>query len=387
MTLTVLGSTGSIGTQALDVAGAMTARASEMRRDAGGQEPAPPPIQIAALAAHRDVQALEQQARRFSPPLAALADEGAARDLKVRLADMPTRVLSGPEGVNECAAAPGDMVLSAMAGRAGLAPTMAAIEAGRDIALANKETLVAGGAFVIEAVRRKGVRLLPVDSEHSAIFQCLQGQDKAALKKIILTASGGAFYGYTKDQLARVTAKEALRHPNWNMGPKVTLDSATMFNKGLELIEAVWLFAVPPDAIDIVIHRQSVVHSLVEFADGALLAQMGAPDMRVPIQYALTYPHRAPSPAKSLDLTAMSGLTFEKPDESTFPATAICREAIRRGGLYPAAVNLAVEKADAAFLRGECGFLDIARRAERALALSLPAPSDIGDVLALELDS
>ena len=303
-------------------------------------------------------------------------DEKAAADLKVRVRDLPVRVTAGMEGLCELAALPeADMVLNAVVGMVGLLPTLAAVRAGHDVALANKETLVAGGALVMDAVARRGVKLLPVDSEHSAIFQCLQGRPprERALKRLILTASGGPFFGKSAAELERVTVQDALRHPNWSMGAKITIDSATMMNKGLELIEARWLFDVDPKDIDIVVHRESVVHSLIEYTDHSVIAQLGVPDMRIPIQYALTWPERLPSPVPRLDLAAYQKLTFFAPDYETFPCMTYCREAITRGGLYPAAVNAANEEAVALFLAGRIGFAAIPRLVASALDLTLPA--------------
>lgn len=365
--LILLGSTGSIGTQALHVA-----RARGMR--------------VKALAAGGRVQLAERQIREFLPDVAALADEDAARDLRVRVADLPTQVLGGEEGVRALAGLPGEhTVLNAITGVAGLLPTMAAIEAGHDVALANKETLVAGGALVTQAARARGVRLLPVDSEHSAIFQCLQGRPRnGAVRRLILTASGGPFFGKQREELRGVTAQQALRHPNWSMGPKITVDSATMMNKGLELIEARWLFDLPPERIEVVVHRESIVHSLVEYDDGAVIAQLGTPDMRLPIQYALTWPDRYPSPAPPLDLTAVGALHFAAPDGETFPAIGLCREAIARGGLTPAALNGANEQAVALFLQGKIGFLDIARLVSRVLDKPFGTAHTVEEVLAAD---
>ena len=348
--LSLLGSTGSIGTQSLDVAGS-----------AG--------FEVVCLAAYSNAKLLEAQARQFKPALVALVDETAANDLKVRLADTNIRVLSGMGGVCECAAFEGaDTVLNSVVGMAGLAPTLAAIEAKKTIALANKETLVAGGALVMRLAKENGVKILPVDSEHSAIFQCLQGMhDEKELKSILLTASGGPFYGKTKDELADVTLAATLKHPNWSMGAKITVDSATMMNKGLELIEAVWLFGVTPEQIRILVHRESIIHSAVEFSDNAVIAQLGVPDMRVPIQYALTYPARLPSPVKRLSLEDLGTLHFCLPDEETFRCLPLCRKAIARGGLAPCVANGANEMANRLFRDGKIGFLQIADLVEGAL--------------------
>ncbi|MBR2892606.1 MAG: 1-deoxy-D-xylulose-5-phosphate reductoisomerase, partial [Clostridia bacterium] len=280
-----------------------------------------------------------------------------------------TKVLSGLSGVCECAAAgEADTVLNSVVGIAGLVPTLTAIDCGKDIALANKETLVAGGQLVMSKAREKGVKILPVDSEHSAIFQCLEGMNKKQeLKSIILTASGGPFFGKTRAELEGVTVEQALRHPNWEMGAKITVDSATMMNKGLELIEAVWLFDVSPDKIDIVVHRESIIHSLIEYNDNSVIAQLGVPDMRIPIQYALTYPERFESPVRKLNLWEYQNLTFYKPDYDTFRCINICRDAIARGGLYPCTANGANEMANYLFRQGKIGFLQIAEMVEKAV--------------------
>jgi len=365
--LVILGSTGSIGTQALEVA-----------QQAG--------YRVIGLAAARQVDRIEEQTRTFAPEVVAMYDENAAAELRERVSDLPVRVLSGMDGLCELAAMPqADMVLNAVVGMVGLKPTLAAVEAGHDVALANKETLVAGGAFVMDAVRRAGVKLLPVDSEHSAIFQCLQGcPPERRLKRLILTASGGPFFGRSREQLENVTLADALNHPNWSMGQKITIDSATMMNKGLELIEAAWLFDMPPEKIDIVVHRESIIHSLVEYDDNAVLAQLGTPDMRVPIQYALTYPDRLPCPAKQLRLEDWKTLTFYAPDDEAFPAMNLARKALTMGGLYPAALNAANEVAVGAFIAGEIGFTDITRLATQALELELPTPTSVEDVFAAD---
>ena len=340
-----------------------------------------------ALAAARQVDKLEEQIRAFRPAYAAMYDETAAADLRVRVTDLPVKILSGMEGLCTLASLPeADMVLNSVVGMVGLRPTLAAIEAGKDVALANKETLVAGGAFVMDAVAKAGVRLLPVDSEHSAIFQCLQGcpPSDRALKRLILTASGGPFFGRTREQLENVTLADALKHPNWSMGQKITVDSATMMNKGLELIEARWLFDMPPEKIDVVVHRESIVHSLVEYDDNAVVAQLGVPDMRVPIQYALTYPARLPSPVNQLRLEDWATLTFAAPDNEAFPTINMARRALVQGGLYPAALNAANEVAVGAFIAGEIGFLDIMRLAGAVLDKSLPVPTSVDDVFAID---
>lgn len=363
--LSILGSTGSIGTQSLDVV------------DKRGYE-------VVALTAHSNADIIENQIRKYKPKYAAMVDEKAAQELKIKVADTDTRVLSGIDGVCECAAAEeADTVINSVVGMAGLRPTLEAISAGKTIALANKETLVAGGHLVMNSARNKGVSILPVDSEHSAIFQSLQGSPShSAVKRIILTASGGPFFGRTKAELAEVTVKEALNHPNWAMGAKITIDSATMMNKGLELIEAVWLFDVAPEDIDIVVHRESVIHSLVEYVDNSVIAQLGVPDMRIPIQYALTYPERYESPVKQLSLTDYANLTFYKPDYDTFECINLCREAISKGGLCPAVVNSANEMANYMFRQGKIKFLEIAQLVSKALEAA-PSVSDytLEDVL------
>lgn len=348
--LSILGSTGSIGKQSLDVC----------RKCGYG---------VKALTTFSSVDEIEKQAREFKPEKVALVDEKAAADLKIKLADTDIKVLGGMDGVCECAEIQSaDTVLNSVVGMAGLKPTLTAIYAGKKIALANKETLVAGGQLVMSEAKKHGVEILPVDSEHSAIFQCLQGKPtNKALKKIILTASGGPFFGKTADELRDVTVEKALKHPNWSMGAKITIDSATMMNKGLELIEAVWLFSVKPDDVDIVVHRESIVHSAVEYDDNSVIAQLGLPDMRIPIQYALTYPERFESPVGELSLSQIGKLTFFEPDYETFRCINLCRKAINMGGLYPAAVNSANEQANLMFRQGKIGFLDIADRVEAVL--------------------
>lgn len=353
-TLAVLGSTGSIGVQALEVA-----------RLQG--------FEIVALTSNVRTDILEGQIREFSPRMAAVADEKAAAELKIKVADTSTRILAGREGVAECAACGADTVLNSIVGIAGLEPTLRAIEAGSTLALANKESLVAGGRLVTDAAESRGVSILPVDSEHSAIFQSMQGcRDKRQIKRLILTASGGPFFGRSRAELEKVTPEQALRHPNWSMGAKITIDSATMMNKGLELIEAAWLFGVKAENIDILVHRQSVVHSLVEFVDNSVIAQLGVPDMRIPIQYALTYPDRFVSPVRQLSLEEFGSLTFEKPDYETFSCINLCKRAFEMGGLYPAAANAANEKANELFRQGRIGFLDIPRAVENSLGMSFP---------------
>lgn len=367
--LSLLGSTGSIGTQALQVV--------QNLREQGEK------WEVAALAARSSVNRLEEQARQFHPEVVAVFDEGAALSLRQSLRDTDIQVLSGMEGLCEAAAWPeADLTLNAVVGMVGLQPTLAALQAGKALALANKETLVAGGAIVMEAARKRNLPILPVDSEHSAIFQCLQGcPERGALKKLVLTASGGPFFGRSRQELAGVTREQALRHPNWDMGAKITIDSATMMNKGLEVMEASWLFDMPEHRIEVVVHRESVIHSMVEYQDNAVVAQLGVPDMAVPIQYALTYPLRMPSPAGELDLCALGKLTFYPPDREAFPCLELCREALRRGGLVPAAANGANEQAVALFLEGKIGFLDIPRLVEAAMDRQAPGVVTLEAVL------
>lgn len=348
--LSILGSTGSIGTQALDVCSKLN-------------------INIEALAANSNYKLMEQQARRFAPSFVAMYEEKAAKALKLALNDTDISVGYGEQGLCMAAEITGaDTVLNSVVGMIGLKPTLSAANAGKNIALANKETLVAGGALVMDTVRKNGVSLYPVDSEHSAIFQCLQGAPKdGAINKLILTASGGPFFGKTKDELKNIKKEQALKHPNWSMGAKITIDSATMMNKGLEIIEASWLFDIPEDKIDVVVHRESIVHSLVEFNDSSVLAQLGLPDMRIPIQYALTYPDRVTSPVQPLNLAEISKLTFFKPDTDTFKCMELCRQAIRDGGLRTAAANGANEQAVELFLNDKISFLDIPEFVERAM--------------------
>lgn len=348
--ISVLGSTGSIGTQTLDVARKYN-------------------IKISALTAHSNVKLIEEQIREFKPSLAVMFDEKAASDLKTRIADLDVKVLSGMDGLIEAATEEFcDTVLNSLVGMVGLEPTLAAAEAGKNIALANKETLVAGGELVMNKVKEYGVKLLPVDSEHSAIFQCLEGcPDRKFLKKLILTASGGPFFGKTRDELENVTVHEALRHPNWSMGAKITIDSATMMNKGLEIIEARWLFDVSGENIDVVVHRQSIIHSLVEFTDNSVLAQLGNPDMRIPIQYALTYPERYPSLVKHLNLSEIATLTFALPDYDAFECMKACKKALSLGGTAPAVANGANEVANALFREGKISFLKIGELVSRSI--------------------
>lgn len=363
--IALLGSTGSIGTQSLDVC-----------RMHG--------YRVVCLTANRRVDLMEAQIREFRPDLVSMMDPVAADDLRTRVADMGTKVLSGMDGLIECATYSGaDTVLNAVVGMVGLQPTLAAIQAKKTLALANKETLVAGGHLVTNTAKAYGVDILPVDSEHSAIFQCLQGSpEKGAVKKLILTASGGPFFGKTLAELENVTAADALKHPNWDMGAKITIDSATMMNKGLEFIEAKWLFDMPIDAIDIVVHRESVVHSAIAYQDNSVIAQLGVPDMRIPIQYALTYPQRLPSPVQELSLVDYGKLTFYAPDYDTFRCINVCKDAIAAGGLRPAAANGANEESVRLFLNGKIKFTDIAML-NRAAMEACPQVADytLDDVL------
>ncbi len=344
----ILGSTGSIGRQSLEVC----------RRQG---------YTVTGLAAGNNIELLEKQAREFGVKAVAVFNTEKAKELKIKLSDTDIRVYSGVDGVCEVASGDGDIVLNAIVGIAGLRPTLAAIETGRTIALANKETLVTGGEIVNRKAKEKGVKILPVDSEHSAIFQSLEGTPEGSLKKILLTASGGPFFGKTKKELQNVTVKDALNHPNWSMGAKITVDSATLMNKGLEVIEAVHLFGVEASQIEVLVHRQSILHSAVELSDGAVIGQLGTPDMRLPIQYALTYPERADFAFEHLSLSDVGTLTFQKPDTDTFRSLKLCIDAINGGGLAPTAVNGANEEAVKLFLEGEIKFLQIADLVEKAL--------------------
>ena len=338
-TITLLGSTGSIGRQTLDVCRQME-------------------IPVAALAAHHSVDLLEKQIREFHPALAVLYDIDAAMELARRVSDLPVRVAYGMEGLIEAASlSESGTVVAAMVGMVGLQPTLAAIRQGKRIALANKETLVCAGELVMAEARRSGAEIVPVDSEHSAIFQCLQGcRDRGEVRRLILTCSGGPFYGLSREEVYGKTREEALRHPNWAMGAKITIDCATLMNKGLEFIEAMRLFHVPPEQVSVVIHRQSIIHSMVEFRDGAVLAQMGTPDMRLPIRYALTYPARAQSPAEPLDLLTCPPLTFAPPDTEAFPSLKLAMDCARTGGTSCAILNGANEAAVGMFLEGKIAF-------------------------------
>ena len=347
--ISVLGSTGSIGRQTLDVAAKLGTR-------------------VVCLAAGQNLDRMEAQCRQFHPRLAVMATREAAAALKLRLGDCAIEVMYGMQGLLAAATLPeADAVVTAVVGMLGLRPTLAAIDAGKRICLANKETLVCAGELVMARAREKGAEIIPVDSEHSAIFQCLMGQPKNRVRRLLVTCSGGPFYGMTPDELKSVTKHDALRHPNWTMGPKITIDCATLMNKGLELIEAMRLYGLPLSQVEAVIHRQSIVHSLVEFCDGAVLAQLGTPDMRLPIQLALTYPDRLPSPAPDLDLLTCGPLTFDAPDEAAFPCLRLAKQAAMQGGCACAALNGANEAAVALFLEEKIGFYDIPRLVEAAL--------------------
>ena len=365
--ITLLGSTGSIGTQTLQVAGALG-------------------IRVRALAAGSSVDLLERQAREWMPDVVAIADKSRYAALSSALADTHIRVEAGEEAVEALAASSdAGVVVNAVVGIAGLRATLAAVGAANPLALANKESLVTGGELVRAAQERSGSALLPVDSEHSAIFQCLNGEPRDRIRKILLTASGGPFFGKTKEELRSVTVSDALCHPNWSMGKKITVDSATLMNKGLEVIEAMWLFGVPSERIEVLVHRQSIVHSAVEFDDGAVIAQLGAPDMRLPIQYALTYPDRMIGPSKRLSLFDAGALTFERPDAETFVCFAAAMEAARRGGLAPCAVNGANEAAVALFLNGKIPFLKIGELVLGALeAYQERAARGVSDVMEVD---
>lgn len=367
-TITILGSTGSIGTQALEVA--------EKHN-----------IKIKALAAHSNVGLLAEQVKKTGAEYACIYDETKLPQLEKELEGCKVTLLTGGEGLKTIARLDGvDKMLNSVVGMVGLEPTLAAIEAGTDIALANKETLVAGGDLVMKRAAEKGVKIYPVDSEHSAIFQCLQGNKREQLDKIILTASGGPFYGKKRSELADVTVAQALNHPNWSMGSKITIDSATLMNKGLEFIEAMHLFALTPDQIEVVVHRQSVVHSAVQYKDFSVIAQMGVPDMKIPIQYALLYPDRFECPTKPLSLTDYGMLTFEKPDYETFDCLTACISAITEGGIMPAVANAANEVAVRAFLDGKIGFLRIGELVKHAISTVGNRPCDSLEAV-LEADS
>ena len=362
--ISILGSTGSIGKQTLEVARKLH-------------------LNVTALSVNNSIGLLEEQIREFRPQTAVVFDEERAKELKIAVDDTSTKVLSGMDGLLAMCHDDAELVVNAIVGMVGLTPTMEAINAGKNIAFANKETLVAGGALVMDAVKQNGVQLLPVDSEHSAIFQCLQAAppDKQ-LKKILLTASGGPFFGKTADTLRDVTVEQALAHPNWSMGAKITIDSATMMNKGLEIIEAAWLFDTDPDDIEVVVHRESIIHSMVEFTDNSVLAQLGLPDMRIPIQYAITYPERYPSLVPEIDWKTLSKMTFYGADEVTFRCLAACKKAMKKGGLYPAVANGANEVANLLFRQNKLSFLNIGELVSAAVdQLKVGKASCLQDVL------
>jgi 1-deoxy-D-xylulose-5-phosphate reductoisomerase len=366
--ITLLGSTGSIGKSTLEVV-----------RHLG-----PEKIQVVALAAHSQIDLLEQQAREFNPRLIAVFEESKAAELKRRLPHI--QIVSGAEGIEEAATfSEATMVLCALVGSFGLRSTFAAIQAGKDIALANKESLIAGGSLIMEAVREKGVRLLPVDSEHSALFQCLNGEKRSEVRRLILTASGGPFRLFTEQQLREITVDQALNHPTWKMGPKVTLDSSTLMNKGLEVIEAYWLFGIPLDQIEVVIHPQSLIHSMVEYRDGSIIAQVSAPSMTLPIQYALTYPERLPGILKPFDFVKNGTLQFYPPDFSKFRCLSLAYEAIRKGGSLPCFMNAANEVLVQRFLERKLTWTDIAQKLESLMDGHAVAPvTHLQDIFAVE---
>ena len=349
-TVSILGSTGSIGTQSLDVC-----------EKAG--------YRLHTLCAHRNITLLEEQTRKFRPQQVIVTDVEAGKSLALRLKDLDIPVKTGFQALLDAVQEDGqDVIINALMGVRGLLPTLYALQAGNSVALANKETLVAGGKLVTGLAKEKNIPLVPIDSEHSAIFQCLQGNHKEQVKRLIITASGGPFFGKTREELSAVTREQALRHPNWSMGAKITIDSSTLANKALEFIEAMWLFDMPPEQIDVVVHRQSIVHSLVEYVDGSVMAQLGAADMRVPIQYALTWPERMESPARKLDLLSCPPLTFQKPDMETFTCLRDGMEAAKKGGLYPCIFNAANEQAVELFLQGKIRYLDIFRAVHESLS-------------------
>ena len=365
--LTVLGSTGSIGTQTLDIVRHF-----------------PDKFKVSALSCGHNTELLKKQIKEFRPELVCVADENDARSVSKQYPNI--EVVFGDDGLMECASgSDADMVVGALLGMLGIRPTLAAIESGKDIAFANKETLVAGGSLIMDAVKRKGINFLPVDSEHSAIFQCLQGAAGNKPRKIILTASGGPFRGYSAEKLASVTKKQALKHPNWSMGAKITIDSATMMNKGLEVIEASWLFGIDPSDIEVVVHPQSAIHSAVEFEDGAIIAQIGAPDMHVPIAYALSYPDRLPDAGKKFSFFGLAGMSFEKPDPEVFRCLKLAHKAIEEGRSYPIVLNASNEEAVSAFLADRISFIQIADCVEFALNSHIVTEiTSVDDILEVE---
>lgn len=365
----ILGSTGSVGEQAIDVA----------RRDGIG---------VSAISARTNAKRVEEQAREFGVKYCAMSDEGAARELRLRLADTNIKVFSGNEGICEMiAVSEGDAVVNSIIGKAGLEPTLATIDSGKRLALANKESLVVAGGIVMSRAREMGVDILPVDSEHCAIFQCLKSGKQNEIKKILLTASGGPFYGRSRDELDKITVSEALAHPTWKMGPKITVDSATLMNKGFEVIEAVHLFGVSPEKIEVIVHRESIIHSMVEYIDNSIVAQMSVPDMRLCVQYAVSYPERTEAVINELDLTRLSGLHFARPDTETFSLLALAIETIKKGGALPAVLNAANEEAVAAFLSEKISFYSIVEAVSEAVArLSSAAEASTLEAI-LEYDS
>ena len=366
--ISILGSTGSIGTQTLDVVDKLG-------------------LNVVALTASTNISLLEKQVRKYKPRLAVVFDEAKGKIFKDNIKDTDTIVMSGMDGLIAAATVESaELVLNSVVGMVGLKPTISAANAKKDIALANKETLVAGGKLVTDAVKNNGVKLLPVDSEHSAIFQCLQGMPKSkCLKKLILTASGGPFFGKTTEQLKSVTIEQALNHPNWSMGAKITVDSATMMNKGLEIIEASRLFDVSGDDIDVVVHRESIIHSMIEYSDNSVIAQLGLPDMRIPIQYAVTYPERFPSPVGELNLSQIGKLTFFEPDYNTFKCLEACKKALLMGGAATAIANGANEEANMLFRQGKISFLDIGELVSGAVdSIKNFEPKNVEDVLSAD---
>lgn len=369
--IAILGSTGSIGTQTLDV----VRNNSDMK--------------VTAVSAYRSTDLLEKQIREFAPEIAVLYDEAAAEDLKSRVSDTETKVLSGMDGLVELASmANSDILVTAVVGMIGIRPTLAGIAAGKDIALANKETLVTAGHLVMKSAQEHHVQILPVDSEHSAIFQCLHGEDRGSIHRLLITASGGPFRGMKTEQLSRMTPEDALKHPTWSMGRKITIDSATLVNKGLEVMEAHWLFGVTLDQIQVVVQPQSIIHSMVEFEDGAVMAQLGSPDMRLPIQYALCYPERRYLPGKRLDFETLTGIEIDRPDMETFRGLPMAIEAAKTGGSMPTVFNAANEEAVGLFLDHRIGFLDIYRIIQESMdrAGVIPDPG-LDDILAVEKDT
>ncbi len=367
----ILGSTGSIGTQTLEIV--------RNNRD----------LQVTALAAGSNVKKIEEQIREFSPRLAVLFDEKAAEELRLLVKDTDTKVLGGMDGLLEIAVMPEmEVLVTAIVGMIGIRPTIAAIEAGKTIALANKETLVTAGHIIMPLAKEKNIPILPVDSEHSAIFQSMHGENRSRVSKILLTASGGPFRGRKKEELADITVEEALKHPNWSMGRKITVDSSTLVNKGLEVIEAKWLFDVPPEKIQVVVHPQSIIHSMVEYVDGGIMAQLGMPDMKLPIQYALFYPDRRPMDGKRVDFFELSSITFEKPDTETFRGLAMAYSAINTGGSMPTIYNAANEKAVALFLDKKIRFPEIYELIEGAMANHRPtANPSVEEILCAEAEA